>query len=330
MRVFANHGAGNDAARSARLHGVEPTSAVCRALRTRRIPTRPERIAQRVLMKTGRLSYERSWLAPLLAARRETAGGAHDEGPRFLVRVDEFPYYSGLDDPRFGLDASRRFHAVMAEEGVPHLMSVLPQWTHDALTPASVGGRPLDDDDRALLEQMRSDGVTFAQHGHTHRTRFADPRRHSELCGLDANRLTELLEEGRAKLARVGIEPRILVPPFNRFDAAQWPVLAELYDIVTGGPESVMLMGFHGGPQWRGSAVYLPCYAPLYESADVVLPAVEAMIDQNASGWIPIVLHMGWEVDDDFASLRRLARRVSPHAASWDDLLAAVDASRQA
>jgi hypothetical protein len=54
------------------------------------------------------------------------------------------------------------------------------------------------------------------------------------------------------------------------------------------------------------------------------------MIDQNVSGWIPIVLHMGWEVDDDFASLRRLARRVSPHAASWDDLLAAVDASRQA
>jgi hypothetical protein len=253
-------------------------------------------------MKTGNLSYEKSWLSPLLAARRQAPGGSVNEGPRFLVRVDEFPYYSGLDEPRYGLDASRRFHAVMAEEDVPHLMSVLPQWTHDALTPASAGGRALDDDDRALLEQMRRDGVTFAQHGHTHRTRFADPRRHSELCGLDPSSLTELLEEGRAKLAEVGVHPRILVPPFNRFDATQWPVLERLYDIVTGGPESVMLMGFHGGPQWRGSAVYLPCYAPLYDSAEVVLSAVDEMIDGDVSGWIPIVLHMGWEVDDDFAA----------------------------
>jgi len=320
-----------DATRSARLHGLDPTLAVCRALRTRRIPTRAERVAQRVAMKAGRLSYEDAWLAPLQAARREALTGAKttDGAPRFLVRVDEFPYYSGLDDPKFGREASARFHAVMAEEGVPHLMSVLPQWTHDPLEPTGVGGRALDEHDRALLEQMARDGVTFAQHGHTHRTRFADPRRHSELCGLDSGALTELLEEGRRKLVDVGIHPRILVPPFNRFDAAQWQVLEHLYDVITGGPESVMLMGFHGGPQWRGSAIYLPCYAPLYESASVVLPAAESLIDSEAGGWIPIVLHMGWEIDDDYSALRRLARRVAPYAASWDDLLAAADASRR-
>ncbi len=319
-----------DELRSARLHGLPATPAVCKALRTRRVPTRPERIGQRLLMKGGRLSYEQSWLAPLQAARREALGAGVGGGPRFLVRVDEFPYYCGLDMPKFGLEASRRFHAVMAEAGVPHLMSVLPQWTHDTLNPAGTGGRALDEGDRALLEQMRRDGVTFAQHGHTHRTRYADPRRHSELCGLSAQQLDELLEQGRAKLAEVGVVPRILVPPFNRFDAEQWPVLARRYDIVTGGPESVMLMGFHGGPQWRGSAIYLPCYAPLYDTAAAVLPAVEAMIDSGASGWIPIVLHMGWEIDDDYATLRALARRVAPYTASWDELLACADASRRA
>lgn len=320
---------GDDALRSARLHGLDPTPAVCHALRTRRIPTRAERVAQRLSMKAGRLSYEDSWLTPLEDARRQALGTGSTGAPKFLVRVDEFPYYSGLDDSKYGREASRRFHAVMAEEGVPHLMSVLPQWTHEPLRPTGVGGRPLDDHDRVLLEQMAKDGVTFAQHGHTHRTRFADPRRHSELCGLSASELTELLDEGRRKLADVGIHPRILVPPFNRFDAEQWPVLERLYDVVTGGPESVVLMGFHGGPQWRGSAIYLPCYAPLYDSAAMVLPAVESLIERGIGGWIPIVLHMGWEIDDDYGALRRLARRVAPHAVSWDDLLATADASRR-
>ena len=126
------------------------------------------------------------------------------------------------------------------------------------------------------------------------------------------------------------MHPRILVPPFNRFDAAQWPVLERLYDVITGGPESVLLMCFHGGPQWRGSAIYLPCYEPLYASAATVLPAAQAMIDEQVGGWIPIVLHMGWELDDDFAALRRLAKLLAPYAASWEDLLAAADASRQA
>lgn len=318
----------SDEVRSARLHGLDPTPAVRRALRTRRIPTPPERILQRLRMKAGQLSYRDSWLSPLQAARRQALGGAADGGPRFLVRVDEFPYYSGLDNPKYGLQASKRFHAVMAEEGVPHLMSVVPQWTHEPLKPTGSGGRPLDDEDHALLEQMRQDGVTFAQHGHTHRTRFRNPRRHSELCGLDATGLTELLERGRAELAEAGVHTRILVPPFNRFDAAQWPVLEQLYDVITGGPESVMLMGFHGGPQWRGSAIYLPCYAPLYSSAEDILPAVEEMIASEVGGWIPIVLHMGWEIDDHYTALRRLATRIAPHTASWEDLLTAADASR--
>jgi hypothetical protein len=280
-------------------------------------------------MKAGRLSYEESWLTPLQAARREALGADAGLAPRLLVRVDEFPYYSGLDKPKFGREASRRFHAVMAEEGVPHLMSVVPQWTHDPMNPVGSGGRPLDEHDRALLEQMARDGVSFAQHGHTHRTRHTDPRRQSELCGLSADDLSYQLDQGRHKLADVGIHPRVLVPPFNRFDAEQWPILARRYDIVTGGPETVVRMGFHGGPQWRGEAIYAPCYAPLYDTAASVLPAVETLIENGVGGWIPVVLHMGWEIDDNYAALRRLARRIAPYAASWDDLLACADACRQ-
>jgi predicted ATP-grasp superfamily ATP-dependent carboligase len=313
---------------SAALHGVPPTRAVRRALRSRRVPPAPLRMGQRALMKTGRLSYEQAWLGPLQEARGAALGPAARGAPKLLVRVDEFPYYAGLDDAKFGLEASRRFHAVMAEAGVAHLMSVVPQWTHAPLDPAASGGRALDERDLELLAQMRGDGVCFAQHGRTHRTRDARPRRHSELCGLDAPSLAALLDEGRARLEQAGISPRVLVPPFNRFDAGQWECMSERYDVITGGPESVVLLGFHGGPQWRGDAVYLPCYAPLYASAAEVLPAVESLLEREVGTWVPVVLHMGWEIDDDFAALRRLATRIAPYAASWDELLDTIDATR--
>lgn len=313
---------------SARLHGVDPTPAVARALRTRRVPAWPERARQRIAMKRGRLDWADDWLAPLQAARRAAIGQAADGPPRFLLRVDEFPYYSGYDDSKYGSDASLRFHSVMAEHGVKYLLAVVPQWTHEPLRPDGSGGRPLDDSDRELLERMRAEGAAFAQHGATHRTRYERPRRRSELGGLGREALVGLLNAGRQRLAAVGIEPRILVPPFNRFDAGQWDTLAALYDVITGGPESVLTLGFHGGPQWRGGAVYLPCYEPLYANAAVVLGAIEKLIALDVGTWIPIVLHMGWEVDDGFASLGRLARRIAPYAASWDDFLGAVDASR--
>ncbi len=315
---------------NAALYGVPATPAIRRALRARRIPPFPLRAAQRVLMKTGRLSYEENWLKPLQAAREKAIGERARGAPRFLVRVDEFPDYSGFDNQKFGVEASRRFHAVMAEAQVPHLMSVVPQWTHEPLTPGSSGGRSLDSDDRDLLEQMSRDGVTFAQHGCTHRTLKADTRHQSELCGLDARALEDLLKAGQSKLAEVGITPRILVPPFNRFDASQWPVLSRMYDVITGGPESVVYMGFQGGPQWRGEAIYLPCYAPLYGTAAEVIQAVEKLIASEVATWIPVVLHMGWEIDDSYAALGRLAARIAPYAVSWDRFLDEATASRRA
>jgi hypothetical protein len=281
-----------------------------------------------VAEKRGRLSYERDWLTSLRVAARRA--GATDQGgfPRLLVRVDEFPCYSGYDDKRFGWEASQRFHDVMATAAVHYLMAVVPQWTHAPLDPSADGGRELDDRDRALLGQMRADGVTFGQHGDTHRTRFQSPRRRSELSGLDAQELGALLDRGRARLTDLGCHGRVFVAPFNRFDARQWPTLASRYDVITGGPESVLKLGFHGGPQWRGDAVYLPCYAPLYGSAATVLPAVESLIEAAVDTWVPIVLHTGWEVGDDFAGLERLATRIAPYAASWDDFLVAVGRSR--
>lgn len=280
-------------------------------------------------MKLGRLDWQSSWLQPLMSTRAEALNGRAQGPPRFLVRVDEFPYYTTFDEPDGqGVQMSRRFHNVMAQEGIPHLMSIIPQLTHEPLVPDASGGRPLGELELDLIGEMRQSGVVFAQHGISHRTRDVRPRHHSELCGLSPAQTEALLEQGRRLLAEVGIEPRVFVPPFNRFDARQYEMLARRFDVICGGPESVALLGFHGGPLWRGEAVYLPCYAPLYADAKTILPAAERLIDLQPGTWVPIVLHTSWELDDDFASLRRLARLISPFVAHWDEMLAAVDRSR--
>lgn len=282
---------------------------------------------QRLKLRYGRLSLERDWL-PLVAAARRAAAPDRSEGPpRVLVRVDEFPHTRALDEPRYGLDAFERFHAVLAEAGVPYLLAVLPRPSHDYLNPRATGGRPLGDDELAVLARVRSEGATLALHGLDHRTRDARPRRHSELSGLSDGELERLLDDGLTQLAPLGDRPSVFVPPFNRFDTRQWDALADRFDVICGGPESVAVMGFGGTPAWHGEAVWLPSYTPFYGRAIEVEPALSRVARRSAGAWLPVVLHFGWEVDDGLVQLRALAGALAGLAAGWEGFLEAVESS---
>jgi hypothetical protein len=73
--------------------------------------------------------------------------------------------------------------------------------------------------------------------------------------------LTDLLDRGMERLHDAGLDARVFVPPFNRFDPQQY-VLAERFDAVSGGPETVALFGFRRTPLWRGEAAYVPSASP--------------------------------------------------------------------
>lgn len=279
-------------------------------------------------MKAGLRDFESGFLFSALKARRAMLGARASGPPRFLIRVDEFPDAAGLDVTERGLAASKAFHETLAAEGVPYLMAIVPQHTHRPLDPAATGGHALGAEDCVFIEQMAQEGVTFAQHGTTHRTRYANPRRRSELSGLRPEETEVLIADGRERLARAGVFPRVFVPPFNRFDASQYSDLARHFDVIGGGPESVPLMGFHGSPVWRDEAVFLPCYAPYYAGAAKLRPVIDRVVGLAPGTWIPIVLHVAWEINDGFRSLAAFARKVAPYAASWCDFLQAVDASR--
>jgi hypothetical protein len=340
--------------------------AIGRAVRSRRVPPRPLRLAQQVLYRRGRLDYESAVIAPQLAARRALAteqplaseqslateqspaagqSPATEQSlaagqslaseqplsspPRFLVRVDEFPHALAWDRPEdYGTDGFRRFHAIMAAAGVPYLVAVPSRVSHAPLDPHESRSRALDTGEQALLTELTTaEGVAFALHGRDHRTRFQSPRRRSELCGLDRVATDTLLDQALAELAPLGIAPEVFVPPFNRFDARQYEQLARRFAVVCGGPESIGLLGFQRAPVWRGEAVYLPSYRPLYGRAAEVLPAAHRLIESAPGLWLPIVLHWGWEADSGWHELAQLAELIAPYAADWQDFLAAVQRS---
>jgi Uncharacterized protein conserved in bacteria (DUF2334) len=303
--------------------------AVRRATSVRSVPPRLARVVEQVRCKLGRLDFETAVAEPLLAARRAALGEGAAAPPRLLVRVDEFPHYMAWDDPeRFGTARYERFHEIMAGAGLPYLVAVLPRVAREPLSPTASGSRPLEPDEASMLRRLAGERVAFGLHGRDHRTRFASPRRHSELCGLSPAATEELLEDGLAELARHEIHPTVFVPPYNRFDAGQFEALARRFEVVCGGPESIGTMGFHRTPQWRGEAVYLPSYAPVYGRAADVLPAVERAIERAAGLWVPVVLHWGWEMQAGWGDLERLAERIAPYAAGWEELHGAIQRSR--
>ena len=301
---------------------------VQRAVRSRRVPPGFLRAAQRLRLRRDRLGYLTDCVPAFARARRAVLGERAAGPPRLLMRVDEFPHARAFDLPdRFGIRQFERFHALLRDAGVPYLLAVTPVLSHDYLDPNGSGGRPMSDDERELVQRVQGDGVTVALHGLDHRTRDPRPRRHSELAGLSRASLEERLDRASEPLAALGIEPRVFVPPFNRFDRTQYEALAARFEVVCGGPETVALLGYHRTPLWRGDAVYLPSYAPLYARAGVVERGVQRLTAEEAALWVPVTLHWGWEADDGWSALERLAAAAAPYAADWDDFLEAARAA---
>jgi peptidoglycan/xylan/chitin deacetylase (PgdA/CDA1 family) len=294
-------------------------------VRSRAVPPAPLRYAQALALRRGLLSWDRNVVRPFARAREQARGDAARGTPLALVRVDEFPHAGAWrPDDSYGAGAYERFHDLLGEHDVPYLAAVCPRVARDYLDPDATDSRPLDDVELELLRRLAGDGVEFAVHGYDHRSRAREPRRRSELAGLTPAALDELLERSAAELAQAGVEARVFVPPFNRFDQAQYDALAARFEVVCGGPETVALLGYHRTPLWRGDAVYLPSYAPLYARAGVVERAVQRLAAEEAALWVPVTLHWGWEADDGWSALERLAAAAAPYAAHWDDFLDAV------
>jgi hypothetical protein len=301
---------------------------VAQAVRWAPIPSRISRELQRRAVRSGKLSYLDDVAAPVQRAREAVMGERAAGDPRLLVRVDEFPYYGAYDDPDGWASTYTVFHAD-AMRGTPYLLAVMPRVARDPLDPRGTEARALTGTERTALLRARSDGVAFALHGYDHRTRRRSERARSELAGLRGKDLEAFLDRGVEALAELGLDaPRAFVPPYNRFDARQYRALAQRFDIVAGGPESVRRVGWHRSPQWRAEAVYLPAHPPLYGRAAEMRATIETLVERRWALWVPVVLHLSWEAADEWRGLVEWVERVGRYAVPWDDFYAAIEASR--
>lgn len=311
--------------------GADPPAELLRPFDGNGRRSRPRRLLEALATRRGWTNWESQVVGPLMDARRAALGEDAAGPPRVLLRVDEFPHARAFDPAGpFGTEAFKRFHAILAEAGIPYLLAISPRVSRDYLDPTVAESRPLDNSELAQLQKLAGEGVAFGLHGLDHRTRHTSPRRHSELCGLSADALCRRIDTARATFDEMGLPTPVFVPPFNRFDASQYQPLAERFEVVCGGPESVRLLGFSMTPVWRGDAVYLPSYPPLYGHASDVAAGVEHLAELEAALWAPATLHWGWETRDDFDGLRRLCGVLAERTAAWPDFLAAVASSRAA
>ncbi len=312
---------------SERLQTGEPmqNKAVERAVSAPGRISTPACLLDRLAMKTGLIGYERSSLSPYVRAREAVLGSEAKGKPRMLVRVDEFPHYRAWDESgRFGTDEFRRFHEIMSGADIPYLVSLLPCVARNPLDPRETKERPLDAGELSMIEELKASGTAFGLHGWSHRTRRPEPRRRSELAGLDDVQLRELLDRARLVTDDLGIETRVFVPPFNRFDPDQLALLASRFDVLCGGPETVSLLGFRKTPSVISGSVFLPSYPPFYGRSEEISAALPRLAGVDSPIWVPVVLHWGWEAESGWRELERLAPELARFAVDWRGFLAAA------
>lgn len=297
------------------------------ALRPRFAPA-PLRLAHTLRRRRGRLGFHEVAGDRVWGIRRRLFGDEARRPPRILVRVDEFPLVGAYDRAVQTSAAFGEFHQLMGEHGVPYLLAVPGAVAHRALDPRGQLRRPWDRAEREVLSSLGA-GVELAVHGLDHRTRRRQPRQRSELAGLGAGPLAQRLDATHAALAELGTEPAVFVPPFNRFDRRQLPLLCSRYRVICGGPETVPILGAQPTPTWLGDCVYLPSYPPFYGRAAEIGAAIAREIERARGCWVPLVLHWEWEQRDGWRGLRRLLEELGAHAVRWQELLdAAARAAR--
>jgi hypothetical protein len=304
-------------------------SIVGRAVSPSPVASPVRRVADRLRLRAG-LATHLTAVAPFVLARQAVLGSGATAPPRLLVRVDEFPRAGTFSGHGASSQAFVRFDELMAAAGVPYLLAVTPRVARDVLDPEAVEDRELVESELEILAALPRERVAFGLHGYNHRTRSRNPRRRSELDGLTPSGLSDRLDRAQALLQPLEIRPRVFIPPYNRFEADQYPQLASRYDVVCGGPETTTVLGLRGGPAWHEDAVYLPSYPPAYGRAGTLRAGVRSLIGGSGGLWIPLVIHWGWEADDEFRDLTRLVDEIAPFVAPWEAFLDEVTWSRNA
>jgi glycosyltransferase involved in cell wall biosynthesis len=268
------------------------------------------RLPRAIAGAMGRLPIG-AWLARLEAARQPAASRP---APLVLLRVDDYPHW-GVPTQQF-----RRFQQLMSAVGASFLVAATPFLAADPLSPIS-DARPEDATEwEWLAKKVDREEVEVGLHGATHRTRRFGF--HSEFDDMPPDEARVVIAQAWRFLACAGCRPIAFVPPFNRFPPALWQALPDECRILCLGPESLLDVPPKPAVGTRGGRTVVFSLPPFYGRAAHILGALERGDLLDRPGVVlPITLHWTWELDDDFAAVRRLAERIAGRVGTWRSLV---------
>jgi predicted deacetylase len=247
--------------------------------------------------------------------QRKCAEPARKTDLKIVVRVDDFPW-NGWDLSQF-----EEFHNIMMENRIPYLLAVTPKLASNPLDSTCDKFRALTEGEVRFLRDAK-EAIAVALHGLTHKVNYTikDYTRRSEFIGLPTEELAARLDEGMQILHEIGLDIKTCVPPYNTFDMQSMLALKARFQVITGGPESVIHLGLRLSPSILSDRLYLPSYIGPYGRAWEVLAFVDKVRRERVRLLIPVTLHWHWEAERGYTELKQLCNAIKDYVRPWSNI----------
>jgi len=268
------------------------------------------RLSKRPIDYYSRILREIMSLRNRMKRGLNTKGG---QGIKFLIRVDDFPRWNLSSDKYYA------FHEIFKKYQIPYLLGITPFLSLRPNDPSCRESRNLETGEIEFLKRIHNDGCEFALHGFTHQTK--DKRQKTELIGMQDKEVRSKVEESMEYLKREGFEINVFIPAFNSIDSRYFDILKDDFKIITGGPESIKLMGYTITPIFIKGGIYLPSYPPLYGYAYQMVDYVKDLNRLKEYFFVPITLHWSWEYKSGYKWLDRLLSQLKGRVLPWSEIV---------
>ncbi len=234
-------------------------------------------------------------------------------GVKFLIRVDDFPRWN------LSLDKYYAFHEIFKQYQIPYLLGVTPFLSLRPNDPSCRESRNLETGELEFLKRISSEGCEYALHGFTHQSKGR--RQKTELIGMQEEEVRSRVIESIEYLEGEGIKTNVFIPPFNSINRRYFNILKDYFKVITGGPESIELMGYTITPVFIGGCIYLPSYVPLYGYTYQMIDYVRALSRINEYFFVPITLHWSWEYKSEYKWLNELLSELKGRVLPWSEII---------
>ena len=207
---------------------------------------------------------------------------------------------------------------ILKDYQIHYCLGVTPYLADDPFRPTSSFCNRMTGYVADIIEKIAS-RTDIALHGLTHRTRDYENR--SEFNGMVPDEVEQAIIQGIEALDELKISPLAFIPPFNSITISALPVLSNYFEVLCGGPESVVNLGFRPSPSRLCGMIYLPSYPPVYGLASEMQNFVNYLMQISLPTVVPLTLHWAWEEKDDFRGLRSLCAVISGRTIALRDII---------